>query len=210
MADKTGIVNVALRRAGESRINNLDTDTSKEARAARDLYEEARDDLLRSHPWNFALKRKKLAQLATAPVFGWDYGYGVPADWLRTVSVHPYDGFDDTNCEYRMETQDIAGTPTRVLLAHSNQIYLRYVAQIANVSLMTPDFREALAMRLARDLSVALEKSSSAYEMLNKQYKDALSTAKSTDGMEDYPETFREGSWVESRHLWDDYSRWGD
>jgi hypothetical protein len=210
VADKTGIINVALRRIGESRIVNLDSDTSKEARAARDLYEEARDDLLRSHPWNFALKRKKLAQLATSPVFGWEYGYGLPADWIRTVSVYPFDGYDSTNCEYRMETQDISGTPTRVLLANSNQIYMRYVAQIANVALMAPDFREALAMRLARDLSVAMQKSSSVYEMMDKQYRRALSNAQSVDGMEDHPESFREGSWVTSRHLWDDYSQWGD
>lgn len=210
MADKTGIINVSLRRIGESRINNLDTDTGKEARAARDLYEEARDDLLRSHPWNFAVKRKKLAQLATTPVFGWEYGYGLPADWIRTISVHPYDGYDDTNVEYRMETQDISGTPTRVLLSDSNQIYLRYVARITDVALMTADFREALSMRLARDLSVALEKSSSVYELMDKQFRRALSNAQSVDGMEDHPETFREGSWVTDRFLWDDYSRWGD
>ena len=86
----TDIVNKSLRMIGATRITSL-TDGSTNANAANDIYTEVRDELLRSHPWNFATKRAKLAQSATTPTFEFDYAYPLPSDWIRTVSVHDND-----------------------------------------------------------------------------------------------------------------------
>ena len=56
MPAETDIVNVALRKIGATAITALD-DGSTNANIAQDLYDEIRDSLLRSHPWNFATKR---------------------------------------------------------------------------------------------------------------------------------------------------------
>lgn len=92
MASETGIVNIALARISVERISSLDSGSTKQARVARDLFDEARDELLRMHTWSFATKRVELAQATgsgATPAFGFDYAYNVPSDLLRIISVHP-------------------------------------------------------------------------------------------------------------------------
>lgn len=202
MATATDVVNIALRRIGADRISDLRTDTTKEARAARDLYDEARRDLLNLHNWNFAIVRDQLTASATEPEFGWDYAYILPTDFIRMVSVHPHDD-DFATVEYRLEFQS---SDDRVLLCNSNQVYIRYVFDLEDANVMSAAFRDTLAWRLARDFGAALSKSTSAAEYAGQQYQRTLARAKAIDGVEDFPETMAEGSWLTSRSP--DTSRW--
>ena len=201
MATPTDIVNIGLRRCGATRISNLSSDTSKEAVMARDVYDEARRDILNLHNWNFAIKRDQLTASATEPEFGWDYAYPLPADFIRMVSAHPID--DDTaSIEYRLEHQD---GDDRVILTDSNQIYIRYVFDQEDANIMSAAFRDVLAWRLAREFAAGLSKSTSAAELADAAYRRALSRAKSIDGVEDFPEAMADGTWITSR--WPDTSR---
>lgn len=51
-----GIANVALSRLGATRILAIDEDTEN-ARLVNAIYGTIRDEVLRAHPWNFAIKR---------------------------------------------------------------------------------------------------------------------------------------------------------
>lgn len=209
MASETGIVNIALARINAERISSLDSGTTKQARVARDLFDEARDELFRKVTWNFCTKRVELSQAAgsgSTPAFGYDYAYTLPADFLRMISVHPSDSHR-TSVEYQLETQVIASTPTRVLISNSNKIYVRYVAQITDVNLMTPLFRSVLSAKLALDIGRALDRSSTDFQVLMKEYKDMLAHARSIDGIEDFPEPLHTPSWVSSRFTNNDYWR---
>ena len=90
MPSNTDIANVTMRLLKANRITSL-TDGSNNANAANDVFDEVRDNLLRAHNWKFALKWVKLAQSNTSPVFEFDNAYVLPADWIRTVSVHDND-----------------------------------------------------------------------------------------------------------------------
>jgi hypothetical protein len=195
MATPTDVVNIALRRIGAARISSLTQDSTKEAVAARDLYDEARRDLLNLHNWNFAIKRESLTASATSPTFGWDYTYPLPYDFIRMVSVHPHDD-DNAAIEYRLEFQS---GDDRVLLTNSNQIYIRFVFDMEDCNVMSAAFRDTLAWRLARDLAQALAKSTSAAEAADQNYRRVLSRAKSIDGVEDFPEKMADGDWITSR-----------
>jgi len=195
VAVPTDIVNIGLRRVGANRISSLATDTSKEAVCARDLYDEARRDLLNLHNWNFAIKRVQLTASATEPAFGWDYAYPLPTDFIRLISAHPHDD-DFATVEYRLEFQS---GDDRVLLAQSNQIYIRYVWDIEDANLMSAAFRDTLAWRLARDFAGALSKSAAAAELAEQAFQRKLSRSKAIDGVEDHPEKMAEGSWITSR-----------
>lgn len=201
MSTPTDIVNIALRRIGANRISSLQNDTMKEAVAARDLYDEARREMLNAHNWNFAIKRAQLTASATDPTFGWDYAYPLPEDFVRMISVSPHDD-DSAIIEYRLEYQ---ASDDRVLVTNSNQIYVRYVFDMEDCHLMSAAFRDALAWRLARDLAAALSKSTAAMDKADAMYNKTLSRAKSIDGVEDYPEKMAEGDWITSR--FPDYSR---
>ena len=54
MATEVSICSNALRKLGDSPITALTEDTER-ARLCNALYEPARDSLLRSHAWNFAI-----------------------------------------------------------------------------------------------------------------------------------------------------------
>jgi hypothetical protein len=189
MPGPSDVVNAALVEIGGSRITSL-TDGSTNANAANDIYTEIRDGLLRSHNWNFATKRAKLAQSSTVPAFEFDYAYPLPSDWIRTTSVHNNDAGHGT-VFYRME---IVGTQ-RAILADSDQLYIRYVYQVTDPNQMAADFRRAFELALARSLSLKIPTSNTVKAELVKEANRALNVARSTDSMGQSPEIRPRGSW---------------
>lgn len=196
MATQTDIANIGLRRIGANRLSNLTTDSSKEAVVVRDLFDEARRDVLGQHNWNFAIKRASLTASDTDPTFGWDYTYPLPENFIRMISVHPIDS-DTASVPYKLEFQT---SDDRVLLTDSNQIYIRYVFDQQDMNLAPASFVDSLAWRLARDLAFAMSKSASTAELAGRAYERALSKAKFIDGYEDYPENLADGTWLTSRY----------
>jgi hypothetical protein len=190
MASVVGICNSALVKMGASRIIQM-TEGSKNANLCNEQYEKVRDDILRSHIWNFAVKRTKLAQLTETPTFGFNYEYQLPADFLRVVSVHPNDSGSGL-VAYKIEG--------RKLLTNSTEIYLRYIYQVTDPNDMDALFRETLAYALASDLAIPITQSTTTREQMKDGLKRQLSKAKSIDAIEDYPETEPEPAWVSERN----------
>ena len=190
MASKVGICNSALIKLGASTIMSL-TDGSKNANLCNEQYDRLRDDLLRAHPWNFAMKRAKLAQLSTEPAFQFAHAYQLPADWLRTVSVHDNAAAAGA-VHYRIEGRSI--------LANASGIYLRYVGVIDDPNDMPVSFQEAFAWRLASDLAQAVTQSTTVQEAMLQGLRPALATAKSIDAVEDFPEAQPQSDWVIQRY----------
>lgn len=193
MPGETDVVNVGLRLVGASPITSLG-DGTPSANVADDIYTELRNDLLRSHPWNFATKRIKLAQSTTTPVFEFDYAYPVPNDWIRTVSVHDNDAGYGTLL-YR---EEYVGTQ-RCIIASTNQMWIRYIFEVTDPNLMSADFRRALELSLGRDFAIPLASSNSLQLQLEKQAGQKLSQARSSDAMGSFPELRPRGSWANQR-----------
>lgn len=193
MPGVTDVINVALQRIGATPIVALN-DGTPSANAADDVYEAIRDDLLRCHPWNFATKRKKLAQSATAPVFEFDYAYPLPSDWLRTISVHNNDAGYGTFL-YRMEEVN----NQRAIVTSSDSVWIRYVYQVTDPNKMSSDFREALSFSIARDLAIPLANSNTLFQLMSDKAERTLSRARSADAMGGFPELRPKGSWASSR-----------
>ena len=193
MPGVTDVVNKSLRLIGASPITSL-TDGSTSANAADDIYTEVRDELLRSHPWNFATKRQQLARSATAPGFEFDYAYPLPSDWLRTISVHDNDAGHGT----LLFREEIVGAQ-RSIVASADAVYLRYVYQMTDPNLMAADFRAALAAALARDMAITLTSSSALEERMTIKADRLLARARSADALGAFPELRPRGSWAGSR-----------
>src|SRR6266704_7210343 len=86
MASEVDIVNLAMVQLGQSRITTM-LDTSKAAKSANAIFALERDRELRSHIWNFAVKRVQLAASTVRPAFGFQSQYPLPADYLRAIAV---------------------------------------------------------------------------------------------------------------------------
>lgn len=189
MASIVGICNSALIKLGATRIIQL-TEGSKNANLCSEQFEKVRDDLLRGHVWNFAIRRTKLAMLAEAPAFEFGRAFQLPSDFLRVVSVHP-DASGRGVLPYRIEG--------RRLLADAGGTYLRYVCQISDPNDMDALFREALAWALAADLSIPITQSNSMRQMMEEGLRAQLAKAKSVDAIEDFPESDIVPAWVAAR-----------
>jgi hypothetical protein len=194
MATEVGIANTALRRIGATRITSF-TEGSKSADCVNEFYAETRDDLLRSHNWNFATERVKLAQLTTAPAFGFEFAYGLPADWIRTVSIHDNDAGVGT-IEFKEEFQD----GQNVILADASDVYLRYIGKVTDPNRMPADFRTTLSRHLAAAMSVDLSKSNTIRSECEGEAAKTLRRAKSTDAMGASPERRPVGTWAGARN----------
>ena len=193
MASDTDIANQAMRLLKANRITSL-TDGSNNANAAIDVFTEVRDDLLRAHNWNFATRRQKLAKSSTAPTFEFDNAYPLPADWLRTVSVHGNDAGAGTLL-YREEEVDNQG----VIVTSSDELWIRYVYRVTDPNRMAADFRSALAFALALAIPGVSNLSSAREEGLETRAERRLRKAKHSDASGSMPERRPLGSWVTSR-----------
>lgn len=203
MSTPTDLCNIALRRIGAAPISgNYLTASGKEAAVARTFYDEARRDCLNLHHWNFAIKRASLTASATSPTFGWDYAYPLPADFIRLVSLHPYDD-DMATVDYRLEFQS---GDDRVIVTNTNTAYIRYVFDLQDVNVYSAAFRDVLSFRLARDFAGGLNKPIAEKQLTDAAFRKKLSRAKAIDGLSDYPESLAEGDWVTDR--WPEDS-WG-
>jgi len=194
MASETSVANMGLRFIGQTAIVSR-TDGSDNANIVNDIFDDVRDDLLRSHPWNFATKRIKLAQSSTLPVFEFDFAYPLPADWISTMSVHSNDAGHSTVL-HRME---LIGTQ-RAIVSSADQIYLRYVAQITDPNLWAADFRRCVSLAIGRDLAVAIASSNTLQDQLNKQLSKTMARARSADAIGASPELRQRGSWANARN----------
>jgi hypothetical protein len=193
MSSETDVSNVALRLIGQTPITNR-TDGSVNGNIIDDIFDDTRDDLLRYSPWNFATHRVQLARSGTAPVFEFDYSYPLPADWIRTVSVHSNDA-GHGSVLYRME---VIGSQ-RTIVCSADEIYLRYVKKETDPGLWSADFRRAMSLALARDLAVPISSSNVLQDQLSKQFEKTMARVRSSDAMGSSPEARPRGSWVTNR-----------
>jgi hypothetical protein len=193
---ETDLVNAALRKVSGSRITSM-TDGTKNANAASDVYEITRDELLGIHNWNFAKKRAKLARLSTAPTFEYDYAYGLPADWIKTISVHDNDGGTGT-VDHSEEEVDGQG----VICASVENVYISYVYQLTDPNRMSASFRKALISALARELALPVANSNTVHDKYEREAERRLLKAQSVDAQGSTAQRRPPGSWVTSRRSW--------
>jgi hypothetical protein len=181
LSSETEVVNLALVKLGHPQIADID-DGSAEAVQIKAIWATCRDSSLRSHPWNFAIRRAEIPNEAAAPAWGYDRQYLLPNDpWcLRALELRDEGRGRILDAEWNVEGRYI-------LTNLGSPIFLRYVARVPEVELWDPLFIEALSDRLAADLAEPIIKSSEAHERFMRRYKERVAEARSMDGMEGTP-----------------------
>lgn len=182
------ICSAALTLLGDEPITALSDDTARARLAARH-YPEVRDEILAAHPWNCALRRASLAQLAAAPAWGYAYAYQLPTD--------PY-------CLRVLETEDdevkepwtIEG---RTLLTDAGSVNLRYIARVEDVTDWPPLLASAVVYALAAKLAYPVTGKASLADAMLKRAELELRRAKAMDGQEGSPRTYRSTALTEVR-----------
>lgn len=152
-------------------------DSSQAARACNALYSQTRDEVLRSHHWNFAISRQILSRLSDNPPFEWQYQYQLPEDFIRLVQLN---GYGETEATRHYE---ISGT---ALLTNEGEAKIKYVRRATNTNTFDPLFVEALAVKLASKLALTLSGNRNLPgELLTEYERGTAPLARKVDAQED-------------------------
>lgn len=173
MPSQVAIINIALSKIGDYYISST-TDGTKQATFALIHWENIRDSLLQSHPWNFATERVQLARLAGTPI-GFDYKYQLPTDCLKVQKMSVDGSFDYADyINYKVEGG--------VLLSDETTVYIKYTKQMTDPSTWSPLFVRAFAILLALALSEPLGSApTSDKQLLMQEYGAYIDEAKGVD-----------------------------
>lgn len=179
------ICNKALDKLGHGAITSLN-DGTKAANLCLRNWEMIRDETLRIHPWNFAVKRISLAASAEAPAWGFTSAFPVPSDYLRLIEILGSDSF-----EYQIESNNI--------LCDESVLYVRYIYKVTDPNQYDASFIDVVSTRLAVELCEPLTQSNTKKNELIKDLDMSLTNAKRVDGQENPPVSFVEDDWITAR-----------
>lgn len=188
------IVNIALSvHLGAESISSFSED-SKEAVLARTSYAETRDEVLRAHPWNCAVKRVSLVANADAPDWGFDIAYQLPSDYLRVMQVNGETASSPGREGYLWQVEDgkiltDLSAPLEILYIYRNTVVTRYDAELVN----------ALSYKLALKWVEPLVKAANLKAVMADLYRGAISSARGSDGQEGSPKRIQSSMWLDVR-----------
>lgn len=162
----------ALLLLGDETIASFDEATSR-ATIAANLWPTVRDAILRSHPWNCAMRRVALAPDTETPPFDWAYQFSLPGECVRVWTV----GRDeDAPVSWHVE-----GTK---LLCDEDIAYVRYIERLSNAAAYDSLLVQAFTSGMAKAMAYPITKSMSTVEAMAKLHEMDLRKARTVDGQE--------------------------
>jgi hypothetical protein len=185
-ATQVSICSNALLMLGAQTISAIDENTDR-ARIASNLYDSTRDSLLRSHPWNCAVRRVVLAPDTTAPVTDYDAQFTMPADCLRILQV----GEDGYEVDYKSESGKI--------LCSGTSLALRYIWKNTTESTWDVMLVEAMELSMAAKMAYPITMSASMADLMARKLEMFMKRCRAVDGQDDPPQTLGDFPLLQSR-----------
>jgi hypothetical protein len=186
MASVVDLCNRALDLLGAANITAL-TENSKEARLCNGNFDDVRDAVLRSHPWNVAITRKNLAADSATPAFGFSFQFTLPTDpfCLRVLSfwnsnVNNEVAAYDSNVMFKIEG--------RKILSNEDTCNIIYIGRVTDTEQYDSLLNKAISARLAAEIAYNITGSNSVASNMLTIYEARLKEAKGVDSMEGFPE----------------------
>ncbi|MGH8387638.1 MAG: hypothetical protein ACRESJ_19480 [Pseudomonas sp.] len=178
MATGVSICSNALLMLGSQTINDFaDQLNLDRAKLCANLYPTVRDDILRAHPWNCAIKRVVLAPDAVAPAFGYHHAFEMPADLLRVLEV----GTGGCQIDYLVEGRSIQ--------ADTTVLELRYVFRNEVESTWDSNLVAVVTQAMCAVLAYPITQSTAKQAGEEQKLEMMLRRARAADGQEDPPQT---------------------
>lgn len=146
MSSVADIANMALGHIGvSSEIQNLESESSAEARACRRFYEPTRDEVLRDFAWPFATVIASLTLHEEDPTTEWQYSYAMPADVWAVRRLH-----NGTYSRAELTTNRVKYVRRgQYLYTDQQDAVVEYTQKITDTEQFPPDFVAMLAYLLA-------------------------------------------------------------
>lgn len=190
MSTRVEIANRALQKVGAKRIGSF-TEGSREADSVNVCFDILLKAELQTNLWTFAIKRASIAADSETPT-GRSYQYSLPDDFLRLAPADP---------SYAPLPSDFLFEGRKVLTSLTAPLKIRYVSFDIDTATVDPLFAEALAARIAMEVSEELTGSASKKDALENAYTFHVSKARQTNSILSGPIAPEEDEWVYTRYL---------
>jgi len=196
MASRLSIYKSALRYLGNAAGLASLGEASTARYALDDAWQEAGEYMLAKGLWNFAVRTSQLsADEDVEPLFGYQYAFSKPADWVRTVNIN-------TDPDFGIGFEDFADE-TSYWYADSDTLYVRYISNDDaygwNIGAWRQPFAEALAAYLAFQCSLPISSDKGTRSDLFNLSKTLLTEAKTLDAVDERVAYAPAGRLVRSR-----------
>lgn len=195
MADRLSIYKEALRLLGPSELASL-TEDRPERHKLDDAWNDAVEYMLSKGLWNFAIRSVELGNDEDfVPLFGYDYSFTQPEDWVRTVNISEDPTFREGLRNYEDEQGHwFANIPT---------LYVRYVSNDAdygwNIARWRQPFAKALAAYLGFNCGLPISSDKGTRNDLYTLFKNLLKEAKTLDAVDERVQVKPAGRWTRAR-----------
>lgn len=203
MADRLEIYRGALRLLGDAHSLSSLTEEGPARRALDAAWQSSVDYLLAKGLWNFAIRSVELTEDEDVePLFGYQYAFSKPDDWIRTVAIgQDYASFDNGFENYADETG--------YWYADVDPLYVRYVSSDPaygwNVAAWRQPFAAALEAYLAYNTGLPISSDRGNRSDMFSLFNRLLKEAKSLDAVDERVRRMPAGRLVRSRSS---YMRW--
>jgi hypothetical protein len=190
---KVSICNRALDLIGAEPITAL-TDPGKVAALCNRNFDVIRDQVLRSYPWNSAMRRAQLAAEVTPPLFGFANQFALPEgpEPLYCLRLYQVEGELEYDLHYKVEGR-------KILCDEAGPLNIIYIARVEDTRQFDPLLDEAIAAQLAVYLCTNLTESGSRTQGMQEYMKEVMRQARITDAQEGKPDPFTVRTWREAR-----------
>ena len=185
-------------------------------------------EVLSERDWKFAKTRGALAQSTESPLYGYQYAYALPPDFLRFVRPHkkPLNRVDwywaevggcsgwyrrsdapliPVGFPYVVETQPDSGNKV-ILIDYDGSAggpFINYIRTISDYSQLTPGFVNCFCWRLSQELALPITEDVKKFELCQQEYLAALNSATALNETNDYLENEAGNSdWVTAGRWW--------
>jgi hypothetical protein len=196
MASKLSIYKSALRYLGNAAGVASLTESSAARYALDDVWQEAGEYMLAKGLWNFAIRSSEFQKDEDVEaLFGYQYAFSKPTDWVRTVSI-------STDPTFQVGFEDFADE-ANYWYADNDTLYIRYVSNDDeygwNIGAWRQPFADAFAAYLAFQCALPLSSDKGTRTDLFNLSKTLLTEAKTLDAVDERVARSPAGRLVRSR-----------
>lgn len=196
MASEVQIAKMALAHIGDRYdISDL-AEASVEAEQVSLVFDDARDMVLRRHPWGFAKKYSIVSALAGTVPGKWDYMYTYPVDCLLFRHIYNSLGDDQPPIPYEVA---VNGTGAKVILTDQVDAELVYTFAVTDPGTFDAEFTMALSYEIAAMIAMPLIGDLDIAKSLRQLSMDVMTMAEVDDSNEAIDEDDREAPYITAR-----------
>ncbi len=178
-ATVTDLANLALDLIEQNyAMLDVESDTTSTGKAVRRAFWQCWDETLQAAPWNCARKRFSLPALEETPLWGFDYYYQVPSDY---VNMQEIDGLEEGQ---QWQIEDTPSGAKAIAIDLDAPLYGAYTYLLRDISRASPLFRGAFVARLGAAVCPPLAKNQTIETKCWNIYNRAILEAQGADGRE--------------------------